>query len=134
MKIDKFISYDKNLVSRARELRKIETEAEKVFWSEILKSDKLAGFKFTRQKPLGGFIVDFYCARFKLAIEIDGKVHDFQRTRDEERDNVLKEKFGIRVLRYKNEEILDSSTKVLLDLMDKIKSFPDLSLIRARNY
>ncbi|HEY4493945.1 MAG TPA: DUF559 domain-containing protein, partial [Candidatus Paceibacterota bacterium] len=81
-----YIPYDKNLVSRARELRKETTAVEKLFWDKILKSKKLEKFKFTRQKPLDHFIVDFYCASLGLVIEIDGKIHNFQKIRDKERD------------------------------------------------
>lgn len=117
----KFIPYDKNLVSRARELRKTQTKAEKIFWFEILKDKKLEKFKFTRQKPLGSFVVDFYCARFKLAIEIDGEIHRFQKIRDSERDNLLEQKFGLKIIRYKNEEVLNNSSKVLSDLLNHLK-------------
>lgn len=124
MKLYKFIPYDKNLVSRARELRKFETEAEKIFWFEIQKNKKLANFKFTRQKPIGNFIVDFYCAELKLAIEIDGEIHKFQKIRDEERDNILKQKFGIKIIRYKNEDILKNTESVLNNLIKKIGVSP----------
>ena len=90
-----YIPYDKNLVSRAQELRKETTEAEKIFWDKILKSKKLKNFKFTRQKPIDHFIVDFFYASLHLIIEIDGEIHSFQKTRDEERDNILKQKFRI---------------------------------------
>ena len=97
MKDFKFIPYDKNLVSRARELRKETTEAEKLFWNKILKNKKFVKFKFTRQKPLDYFIADFYCAKLCLVIEIDGEIHNFQKTRDKERDNLLEQKFGLKV-------------------------------------
>jgi len=123
MKIYKYIPYDKELVSRARELRKSQTEVEEKFW-EIVKRDRLAGFKFTRQKPIGNFIVDFYCAEFRLAIELDGKLHEFQKERDKERDNLLKQKFGVRVVRYNNEDILKSSEKFIDNLLAYLKQFP----------
>jgi very-short-patch-repair endonuclease len=123
MKVYKFLPYDKNLVSRARELRRTETEAEKKFWFEILKNEKLINYKFTRQKPLGNFIVDFYCAKLKLAIEIDGEIHKFQKVRDNERDNVLKQKFGVRILRYKNENILKNTELILNNLIRRIKKY-----------
>lgn len=116
-----FIPYDKNLVSRARELRKETTETEKLFWNKILKNKKLVNLKFTRQKPLDYFIVDFYCASLSLIIEIDGKIHNFQKTRDKERDNLLKQKFGLKIIRYKNEEILNDTEKIVEDLVRKIK-------------
>ena len=116
-----FIPYDKNLVSRAKELRKETTEAEKVFWDEVLKDKKLANFKFTRQKPLDNFIADFFCSSLGIIIEIDGEVHDYQKTRDAERDKMLKQKFGLEIIRYKNEEVLNDTEKVREDLISKIK-------------
>jgi very-short-patch-repair endonuclease len=121
MKIEKFVPYDKNLISRARELRRNQTEAEKIFWLEILKSKKFSSYKFTRQKPLDGFIADFYCAKFKLAIEIDGEMHEFQKVRDKERDNILLQKFGIKVLRYKNKDVLGNSNKIITDLLHYLR-------------
>ncbi|MCX6751320.1 MAG: DUF559 domain-containing protein [Candidatus Nomurabacteria bacterium] len=123
MKLYKFIPYDKNLVSKARELRKSETEAEKIFWFKILKDKKLINFKFTRQKPIGDFIVDFYCAQLKLAIEIDGEIHKFQKVRDSERDNILKQKFGLRIIRYKNKDVLKNTEFILKDLVKIIKKY-----------
>lgn len=120
MKNYKFIPYDKNLVSRARELRKSTTEAEKIFWEQVLKNKKFSNLKFTRQKPIGNFILDFYCAKLRLGIEIDGEVHKFQQTRDLERDNLLKEKFGIKVLRYKNQEVLKNTGKVFANLLKNL--------------
>ena len=113
----KFLPYDKKLVSRARELRREATEAEILFWDKIIKNKNLSHLKFTRQKPIDCFIIDFYCASLGLAIEIDGKVHDFQKARDKERDNLLKQKFGIKVIRYKNEEVLKNKEKILENLM-----------------
>ena len=108
MKNFKYVPYDKRLVSRARELRKDATPAEKLFWNKVLKDKRLAYLKFTRQKPVGNFIADFYCAQLMLAIEIDGDIHLTQKTRDKEREKILKEKLGIKVIRYKNKEILDN--------------------------
>lgn len=115
-----YIPYNKKLVSRAKELRKETTKAEKVFWNQILKSKNLVNFKFTRQKPLDNFIVDFYCSKLRLIIEIDGEIHDFQKERDEERDNLLKQKFGLKIIRYTNKEVLINTEKVLENLIKKI--------------
>lgn len=117
-----FVPYNKNLVSRAKELRKDATVAEKLFWDKILKHKELVNLKFTRQKPLDRFIVDFYCASLHLIIELDGKLHDFQRSKDKERDNLLKQKFGLKIIRYKNEEILNNTQKVIEDLMRRIRN------------
>jgi len=121
MKDFKFIPYSKNLVSRARELRKEETSAERFFWNEVLKDKKLLGLKFTRQKPIDNFIVDFYCASLGVVIEIDGKIHFAQKSRDRERDEILKQKFGIKVVRYKNEDVLNNLEKVIEDLVKRLK-------------
>ena len=115
-----YIPYDKNLVSRARELRKEETETERKFWNEILKDEKLNKYKFTRQKPLDYFIVDFYCASLGLIIEIDGEIHTFQKARDKEKDNLLKQKFGLKIIRYKNEKVLNNTKKILEHLIVQI--------------
>jgi len=123
MKDFKFIPYDKELVALARELRKKPTEAENKFWNEILKDKKLVKFKFTRQKPINHFIVDFYCASLGLIVEIDGEVHEFQKIRDKERDDLLRQKFGLKIIRYKNREVLSDKEKVLEDLVMKIKFF-----------
>ncbi len=116
----KFLPYDKNLVSRARELRSKPTASEVIFWDKILKSKKLAKFTFLRQKPIGPFIVDFYCSKLKLVIEIDGGIHDFQKIRDKERDNILKQKFGLKIIRYKNKEVLNNIEGVYKDLVKKL--------------
>jgi len=124
MKIYKFLPYNKNLISRVRELRKFETEAEKKFWLDILKNEKLAKYKFTRQKPIGNFIVDFYCAKLKLAIEIDGEIHEFQKIRDNERDGILKQKFSLKIIRYKNKDVLENTEAVLNNLIKGISVSP----------
>ena len=117
-----YIPYDKNLVSRARELRKETTPAEDIFWNKVLKNKKLQHLKFTRQKPLDHFIVDFYCAKLSVVIEIDGVIHNFQKVRDDERDTILKEKFGLKIIRYTNEEVLNSTEKVIEDLVRKVNN------------
>ncbi len=117
-----YIPYDKDLVSRARELIKEETEAEKLFWNKVLKSKTFQNLKFTRQKPLDHFIVDFYCSSIGLAVEIDGEIHDFQKNRDKERDNILIEKYGLQILRYTNKEVLTNTEKIMEDLARIIKN------------
>lgn len=116
----KFLPYDKKLISRARELRTSPTEAEKIFWNKILKNKEFSRLTFLRQKPLGHFIVDFYCANLRLAIEVDGDLHDFQKQRDKERDVFLGQSFGIKIIRFRNEDILKNPEKVLEKLLSVI--------------
>jgi very-short-patch-repair endonuclease len=98
----------------ASQLRKNPTEAEQQLWQRIRKR-KLNGCKFLRQHPIifesdlnehFFYIPDFYCADKKLIIELDGKIHDNQISRDFHRDQILIEK-GINILRIKNEELID---------------------------
>ena len=106
----------------ARSLRKNLTEPEKILWKE-LRNRKLNGAKFLRQHPLFYFslrkrtylfIADFYCAEKKLVIELDGKIHDYTKEYDKNRDYVMFER-GLNVLRIKNEE-LENINEVLLKI------------------
>jgi very-short-patch-repair endonuclease len=85
----------------ARQLRVRGTASERFLW-RFLRGGRVAGLKFRRQRPLFGFIVDFYCARARLAIELDGPIH--VAAVDADRDLILLRE-GIRVLRFKNEEL-----------------------------
>ena len=98
---------------RARELRKNQTEAERVLWQR-LRNKQLNGLKFRRQCPISGFIADFYCFELKLAIELDGQVHTEydQQEQDDYRTNVLTDK-GVTVLRFWNSEVINTPEKVL---------------------
>ncbi len=115
-----FILYNKKLISRARELRKDRTEAEIIFWNEILKNKEITKYKFTQQKPLGEFIADFYCAKLLLIVEIDGGIHKKLKNRDKERSEILLYKYGIKVIRYNNDDILNNIDKVISDFNNQI--------------
>jgi very-short-patch-repair endonuclease len=102
------------LTDRARLLRKHKTYAETLFW-EAVRGKRFLGLKFVRQKPLIHFIADFYCARLKLVIEIDGDVHDEAKEYDRARTDEL-EQFGITVIRYSNDDIISNLNSVLDNL------------------
>ncbi len=114
------VPYNQALTERARENRKNPTPAEKKMWFEILQNKRLTGLKFTRQKPLAQYIVDFYCADLMLAIEIDGDTHasheDYDRQRTAELNGV-----GIEVIRYTNREIRNDIDGVYSDLSTRVK-------------
>jgi len=76
------------------------------------------------------FIADFYCSKLKLVIEIDGDVHGFQKIRDKERDNLLEQQFGFKIIRYKNEEVINNTEKIIENLVKQLKmqSSPDSPL------
>jgi very-short-patch-repair endonuclease len=93
----------KEKLQRAKELRQDMTPAEKILWQE-LRGNKL-GVHFRRQQIIAGFIVDFYCHRAALVIEVDGDIHDLQKEEDVRREKVLKE-LGLKVVRFKNDEVI----------------------------
>jgi len=101
---------------RAKELRKEATSAERILW-ERLRGKQLSGFKFRRQAPLGSVIADFYCAKAKLIIEIDGDIHDLQVEEDQQRTREI-ESFGYRVIRFKNGTVISDTESVLKSILD----------------
>lgn len=107
------------LKTRRRELRKNNTKAERVLW-ECLRKNKL-GVKFYRQYSVGKYIVDFYCPRQRLAVELDGGYHLKAEIRihDEARTKLL-EKQGIIVIRFWNTEVFDSLETVLQKIQEYI--------------
>lgn len=98
-----FLPYNKKLTTLARQNRGNPTQAELTIWREILRKRQLARFKFLRQKSIGGYIVDFYCAELRLVIEIDGDSHAETVVYDSERTKFLSS-LGLRVIRYTNEK------------------------------
>jgi len=105
-----YIPYNKNLRDRARELRKNMTPAEEKLWYRFLRKYK---FRVHRQKMLGNFIADFYIAKAKLVIEVDGLHHavSTELARDLERDQFLNS-IGIHVARIPNEKIIKQFSHV----------------------
>ncbi len=110
------IHYDNQLKNLSRRLRKQGVLAEVVLWNEI-KSKKLHGFQFMRQKPIGKFIVDFYCSRLNLVIEIDGESHSDRIDDDLQRQEFL-ESLGLTVLRFEDAAVLQDTSGVLDTITD----------------
>lgn len=109
---------------RSRALRKRLTGAEKIFW-ECLRDHRFHGLHFRRQYPVGNrYILDFYCAKLKLGIEIDGSIHQIPEIKeyDSFRTKALEGK-EIRILRFTNDEILSDLNASLKKLSDAI-NFP----------
>jgi very-short-patch-repair endonuclease len=99
-----YLRYRPALTQRARSLRRDPTPAEKKLWFEFLRD---LPCKFTRQKPLGRYIADFYCSSLRLVIELDGDSHfDGRGERyDAARTEALSQ-FGVRVIRFTNADVL----------------------------
>jgi len=106
----------------AKELRKNQTAAEQRLWQRI-KNKQLGGFRFLRQYIIDRYIADFYCSKAKLAIEIDGGIHndDDIKAYDQIRENAIKT-HGIRVIRFTNDEIFSNLDNVLEQLLAFLKS------------
>jgi len=102
---------DLNTKSKALVLKKNMTNAEKILWNH-LRRGQLNGLYFRRQYPYGMYILDFYCDKFKLAIEVDGEIHLNRIAYDDERTQYL-ESTGITVLRFTNNEVMTGLDNVL---------------------
>ena len=100
----------KEKLHRARELRRDMTPAEKLLWQEV-RAKKL-GVHFRRQQIIAGFIVDFYCHKAALVIEVDGDIHDLQQEEDARREKVLGE-MGLTMVRFRNEDVIQDLPTVV---------------------
>jgi very-short-patch-repair endonuclease len=105
---------DSNKLQLARRFRQTPTAVEATAW-QILRNRALCGLKFRRQQVIAGFIVDFYCPLQRLALELDGGVHDdpTQREHDRERTEVFRQ-LSIRVLRIPNHDVHEQALRDLL--------------------
>jgi len=104
---------------RAKEMRRQMTPAEEKLWQR-LRAHRLGGLKFRRQHPLGPFIADFYCAEYRLVVEIDGGIHTQQAEHDQARTEQF-EAYGYRVIRFKNTEVEQDIEKVLEKIIEACK-------------
>ncbi len=107
------------LISNAKQNRAEQTETEKIIWHHI-RANKL-GIKFRRQHPIDKYIVDFVCIEKRLIVEIDGKVHDFQKQEDEERTCELN-KIGFRVIRFSNNDVIANIDGVIVSIQNELSS------------
>jgi very-short-patch-repair endonuclease len=98
----------------AKDLRVRMTDAERILWS-VLRRDQIGGLRFRRQHAIGPFVLDFYRAPIKLAIELDGPIYDQQREHDQARTEAL-ETLQIRVLRFPNEQVMSDLQSVVQEI------------------
>jgi very-short-patch-repair endonuclease len=109
-----YLPYNPKLIPRANDLRRNMTPAERKLWQGLLKDYPL---KFGRQKVIDNFIVDFFCAKLNLVIEIDGGIHNQPENvaSDQERTNIL-ESYNLKVIRIRNEEIENDFDRVCAEI------------------
>jgi very-short-patch-repair endonuclease len=107
------LPYGFNLKAFSRQLRNNSTFGEVLLWKK-LRAGSMRGYTFYRQKPLGNYIVDFYCKPLQLVIEVDGGYHfeEAQQMKDKERQSVL-EDMGLHFLRFEDEQVRQDMDVVL---------------------
>jgi len=105
--------YNTKLKTLSRQLRKNMTEAERLLWSKI-RAKQLKGYQFYRQRIIGNYIVDFYCAKAKLVIELDGGQHYSNKglEKDKIRDDYIKEQ-KLEVLRFSDRDVFENLNGVV---------------------
>ena len=110
------------LLQCRRDLRTNGTAAEGALW-KVLRAKQINGLQFRRQYGVENYVLDFYCPRLQLAIELDGEVHEnfIHRHADQERDSLLWERHGIKVLRYENKMAYEN-IKVMINEILKFQN------------
>ena len=104
----------------ARILRKESTIAEELLWQE-LRGSKL-GVKFRRQNPIDKYVVDFFCAKQKLIIEVDGEIHNQLEVKEKDRERqVLLNFYGNKFLRFSNEQVFNEMEYVLKTIKENLQ-------------
>lgn len=100
--------------------------SEVLLWNQI-KGKKLKGYQFMRQKPIDNFIVDFYCSKLTLVIEIDGESHFGKEEYDLIRQNKI-ESLGIRFIRFSDSDVKRNMQGVIQSLTEKIEEIEQLKV------
>jgi len=118
------LPYNKDLKEFSQLLRNRSTKSEIFLW-QYLKNKQMHGFTFNRQKPLGRYIVDFYCKELNLVIEVDGDSHHIEEAelKDAERQKVLEE-LGLYFLRYDDLQVKNEMHLVLLSVSSFVTNPP----------
>lgn len=116
---NKFLYNHKDLKLRRQELRNNQTGSEKLLWKYISKN-KILGLRFLRQYSAGPYILDFYCPKIRLGVELDGKIHERNRLYDKDREKYL-DGLDIKIIRFQNDDVFKNIKSVLNDLQNKIK-------------
>jgi very-short-patch-repair endonuclease len=114
------LPYNPKLKERAREKRNNSTKGEIKFWCELLRK-RQSGYQFYRQKIISHFIVDFYCAKLKLVIEIDGTSHEEKIEYDKNREEILNS-LGLKVIHYNDLTVLNNFELVEKNFKKQINS------------
>ena len=112
-----YVAYNSSNKDRARQNRNKQTQAEILLWNTIRR--KQTGYTFLRQKMIWSFILDFYCSKLLLWIEVDWKIHEKQEFYDIQRDERLRHR-GIKIIRYRNKDIFCDLQWVYDDILKEL--------------
>jgi very-short-patch-repair endonuclease len=117
------LTYNSNLKKFSRKLRTNQAPAEIKLWKH-LRRNQINNLRFTRQKPIGKYIADFYCHKLKLVIEIDGDRHfkDQEPEKDKIRDEFFKSQ-NLKVIRFNNYEVYKNIEGVLKTIWTEVDKF-----------
>ena len=114
------------IFERAKTLRNNLTDAEKRLWN-ILRNQQILGLHFRRQHPIDCFIADFYCHSIKLVIEVDGGIHQNEEQKEYDIGRSAEiEKWGIKILRFTNEQVLSEIDLVKREIESTCKELMSL--------
>ncbi|WP_375324778.1 endonuclease domain-containing protein [Flagellimonas sp. GZD32] len=117
------IKYNPKLKELARQLRRNATKSEVLLWQK-LKRDQMHGYDFHRQKPIDEYIVDFFCNKLRLAIELDGYSHQLDEVWEKDIKKTIRlNELGIYVLRFSDQQVLKDMENVLRIIEDYIFRF-----------
>ena len=116
---DNIIPYNPKLIPIARRLRNNSTLSEVLLWMR-LRNKQFMSYDFDRQKPIGNYIVDFFCRELLLAIEVDGASHDYKSEEDLARQQEI-ESFGITVIRFTDLAVKQHMIEVLEQLRWQVR-------------
>jgi len=121
----KIIPYHPKLKELARQLRNNSTKAEIILWQK-LKRKQMYGYDFHRQKPIGNYILDFFCHELMLGIEVDGYSHQLTEVfhKDVQKEKIMNA-LGISILRFTDHNVLKDTDNVLRALEDYIINFEE---------
>lgn len=117
--VTRFQRVSSEKLAMAKTMRRNMTLAERCFWNAV-RANKIDGMHFHRQQVIDGFIAEFYCGDRRLVVEIDGGIHETQKDYDDMRETALK-KNGLRIIRFSNQEVINSMDQVIQKLEDFVK-------------
>lgn len=118
---NKFLYNNKVFRERRKELRNNQTKAEKILW-KIVSKNKVLGLRFFRQYSVGPYILDFYCPKIRLSIEVDGNVHSDEKAivYDKDREKYLKG-LDIKIIRFWNDDVLKNTKEIRTKIQNVVE-------------